>query len=129
MSRRKNILIVEDSPLNKLAMESYLQEFHNTYFADSVESAQKVLKNKSIDVLITDIFIKGKLNGIDLIKELRNEANFKDLPVIAISGYSADPDKKEAMNAGCDYYLPKPFDFKELLQIINKCLEVKDEQR
>lgn len=61
-----------------------------------------------------------KVSGLDILKYLKNEQNsFKDVPVIITSTWATEKDKEEAFRAGASAYLIKPFEHKELLEIIN----------
>ena len=88
---------------------------YNSMVADSAENAMKILKNNKVDIILMDISIIGTQNGLELTKDLKASKEFSHIPIIAITAHAFEKDKQNALEAGCDGYLAKPFT-KELLQ-------------
>jgi CheY-like chemotaxis protein len=65
-----------------------------------------------------DISISGKKNGLELTKELKASKEFSHIPVIAVTAHAFEEDKQNALDAGCDSYLAKPFSKEALLNMI-----------
>ena len=65
-----------------------------------------------------DISIRGNNNGLELTKELKASKEFSNIPVIAITAHAFEKDKQNALEAGCDNYLAKPFSKVSLLDIM-----------
>ncbi|WP_437919942.1 response regulator [Sphingobacterium sp. LRF_L2] len=81
---------------------------------DSAKLYERMLTTKP-DILIVDLWMPN-LSGDEVIKRVKADDFLKQTYVVCIS---ASRDGKEvAMNAGADYFLPKPFDMQDLLQII-----------
>ncbi|MGE8291561.1 MAG: response regulator [Sphingobacterium sp.] len=86
--------------------------------SNSAQALNYILKEKP-DILICDLQMP-RLKGEDLIKQIRSHQEVDNLFILCIS---ASYDGKDiAMNAGADYFLPKPFDVNELLAIVNRVL-------
>ena len=67
-----------------------------------------------------DISIKGSKNGLELTKELKASKEHSKIPVIAITAHAFESDRNNAIEAGCDEYLSKPFSKSLLLETIAK---------
>ena len=107
------ILLVEDEiDLNNIVTK-YLKK--NGYSVDSVfegEKALDYLKYGEYDLVILDIMLP-KINGFEVIKELRNKGNHTS--VLMLTARDSADDKVKGLDLGADDYLVKPFDFNELL--------------
>nr|QCI09051.1 hypothetical protein [Inkyuleea mariana] len=116
---KKKLLIVDDDVLLGNSISAYLisQGFIvNT--ADSVNSALIYIKNNKPDLIIADIMMQN-LDGYDFIKILRIDKMLYDLPVIFLTAKGMTSDRIIGYNLGCNAYLTKPFNPKELVSIIN----------
>ncbi len=108
----ENILVCDDDKEIVDAIEIYLeQEGFNVYKAYDGEEGLSVLRRNQIHLAIVDIMMP-KLDGIHLVKELRN---FSTIPVIFLSAKSEDSDKILGLNIGADDYVTKPFNPLELV--------------
>jgi two-component system, OmpR family, copper resistance phosphate regulon response regulator CusR len=111
------ILLIEDdtkiSKFIKLGLEDY---DHLVTVAYDSEMAEKVVFNKSFDVIILDIIIPG-LNGLELCKKIRAAAI--KTPILMLTSLDSVDNKVTGLESGADDYMVKPFEFKELLARIN----------
>jgi two-component system chemotaxis response regulator CheY len=119
---QKKILVVNDSITTNLILCKSLE--NNGYSAQSVvngKEALKMLEGKHFDLVITDLYMP-EMDGIEMTKKIRANANLKYIPVIFISG-AADIDKvQEAKEAGSSAWIPVPFDPQKFLTTINRFL-------
>ncbi len=88
-------------------------------YASDEETAVAKLKNDRYDVVIMDINLKKRGNGIEVLKKLRKISGYEDIPVIACTAYAMKGDKENLLLEGFNYYLAKPFQKDELLLLIN----------
>ena len=106
------ILIVEDDPpirnLISVALESH---DYRSLIAASAGSAVLEASSHNPDIMLLDLGLPD-LDGVDVIRKIRSWSN---MPIIVISARSDDSDKIEALDAGADDYLTKPFSVDELL--------------
>jgi CheY-like chemotaxis protein len=65
------------------------------------------------DVVVLDIGLPGK-SGYDVARELREQPEFRRTPLVAVTGYSQDEDRRRSQEAGFDYHLTKPVDLEAL---------------
>jgi len=65
------------------------------------------------DLIIMDIQLP-KVNGLAVTRKLRGMPEFRHIPIIAITAYAMKGDREQVIKAGCDAYLPKPINTREL---------------
>ena len=123
-SELASILMVDDARFFRELMADLLKErVVNLLTADSAEEAWRTLQKNSVDLLIVDINLPDK-NGLDLIREIRAEQKFAELPILCISGvYRKDDDAMKAIRAGADDFISKSFKPHELNERIDKLLK------
>ena len=105
-----NILIVEDDAIAQMTLSRILQDmsYLNIQVSSDATTALKVLGEQAVDLLITDIFIKGSLTGIDLVREVNK---LYDIPIIYLTA-SADPKNLELISqTRHNAVLEKPYDY------------------
>lgn len=111
------ILIVEDEKNLVKILKQGLEE--KGYAVDTSYDGEEGLYMATefqFDALILDISLP-KLNGLSLLEKLREKGS--SLPVLMLTARAEISDKIEGLNTGADDYLPKPFDFVELLARLN----------
>ena len=107
-----NILVCDDDKEIVDAIEIYLlQEGYQIYKAYDGEQAIRILKEKTVHLLILDIMMP-KLDGIHATLKIRE---YSSIPIIILSAKSEDSDKILGLNIGADDYVTKPFNPLELV--------------
>ena len=124
--KKKSILIIEDNEINRDIISRYVRKYFDPDLASNPDEALKKLFEKQYDVILMDINLGAEKSGIDLIQIIRKEEQFKDLPVIAITGYSLFGDREKILSYGFNYYLPKPFEKQDLLYLLNTIFHFED---
>ena len=106
------ILVVEDDPSVKSLITTTLQMHDYRYITASGGNAA-IMQTTSHrpDIILLDLGLPD-MDGVDVIKKVRTWSN---VPIIVISARSEDTDKIDALDAGADDYLTKPFSVEELL--------------
>lgn len=106
------ILVVEDDKVVRNLITTTLEtqdyQFHTA--STGGESILEAISHKP-DIIILDLGLPD-MDGIDIIKKIRTWSN---VPIIVVSARSEDRDKIDALDAGADDYLTKPFSVEELL--------------
>ncbi|WP_419173437.1 response regulator [Halobacteriovorax sp.] len=114
----KTIIVAEDDlTLNELyveVLESY--GFKSIGFEDGKKALLYAITNK-VDFILTDLKMPT-MDGIELLEEIRN-IHPKDPPVLIITGYADAKTRQQAQNLGAIGLLSKPFNFDEIIKIIN----------
>ena len=107
------ILVVEDSKdLNLLIVKTLKKSGYSVDGCYDGEEAKLYLLGAEYDAILLDIMMP-KLNGYELLKQLREQGN--DTPVLFLTAKDAVSDRVKGLDLGADDYLVKPFDFDELL--------------
>jgi DNA-binding response OmpR family regulator len=116
-----DILIAEDDTLFAQTLEDFLtEEGFSVDLCHSGTEAEERCYEKHYDLLLLDINMPG-LNGLDLLKTLRNRQN--STPAIYLTSYKEKGKLMEGFSAGADDYLRKPIDLDELLMRIHALLK------
>ena len=129
----KFVLLVDDEPLVTRSLQKLLiqQGIANVQIAESGDRALemirelKKIKNKSFDLIISDIRMPG-IDGIETIKKAKDfisHSHGKDSPVIFITGYEGDGAVERAKQIGYVDYLYKPLDINHFLTSVKKQLQ------
>ncbi|WP_445955746.1 sigma-54-dependent transcriptional regulator [Yeosuana sp.] len=118
--KQENILIVDDDVQILELLHRHLQSWnYHTYKAVSVREAVAILKDTSIDLLITDLKMPD-VDGFELIKFASE--HYPKLPKLIVTGYPNVQDSLAAIKLGVVAYLTKPFTKEELKTAIGKSL-------
>lgn len=129
---KPKILIVEDDFENQSFLQLFLKKKFSIYTCDSEENFYKYLKNNRIDIILMDISLRGKKDGLQLTKEIKSNPEFKNIPVVCLTAHAFQQDKENALNAGVDIFLTKPvsndFLMNTLLDNVQKDNQGKDSE-
>ena len=123
----KTILIAEDSASIRkfISLALKLHGYRVILTVDGMDALEK-LAQEHVDLVITDLNMPN-IDGYKLIRTIRSNPDYQDLPIIILSSLSKDEDIKEGMDAGANSYLIKPFNTKRIQYEVSKYLEfIKD---
>ena len=116
-----NILIVDDSALTRIAIKRVLEmvelDVDRIFEAENGVQALDTLDQNKIDLVLADLNMP-QMGGIELIKKMKEQENFANIPVIVVSTESSVTRIKELLAHGIKDYLHKPFtpeEFRTLL--------------
>lgn len=111
----------DDSTIREIEVYTLEQTgFAARGFADGV-SMLEALKNEIPELIILDIMMP-ELDGIEVLKKLRSEPLYKDIPVIMATAKGTEMDKIGGLNMGADDYLVKPFGVMEMVARVKAVL-------
>ncbi len=124
MDKNMKILIVDDFSTMRRIIKNLLRDlgFNNTQEADDGVTALPMLQNGDFDFLVTDWNMPG-MQGIDLLKALRADPKFADLPILMVTAEAKREQIVEAAQAGVNGYVVKPFTAATLKEKIDKIFE------
>lgn len=118
----KTILAVDDSAsIRQMVGFTLKQAGYNVVDAeDGVDGLNKA-KSAKADLIITDLNMPN-MNGIELIKALRQESDYKFTPILMLTTESDDNKKAEGKSAGATGWIVKPFNPEQLIKVIERVL-------
>jgi len=117
------VLVVDDDPGVRLTIVDYLELAG--YLAIGVSNGREALQavaHFDPNLVITDA-IMPELDGYDLIRNLRQQPEYRLLPVVFLTARTELADRIRGYRAGVDIYLPKPFELDELGAIVRNLLD------
>lgn len=115
------ILVAEDNPINQKIASGMLEKLgHSVDVADNGNDALKEYRANNYDMIFMDISMPGMggLEAHNRIRALQKSENRKYIPIIALTAYAMEDERKRFMDAGMDDYISKPFSQKDLLHVI-----------
>ncbi len=112
------VMIVEDEPQMRRFLRASLSHGFRLLEASTAKEALALVTSRSPEVILLDLGLPDR-DGIDLAREIRG---WSRVPIIVISARGREDDKVEALDAGADDYLTKPFGVNELLARIRVAL-------
>lgn len=121
--KNKTILVVDDDERNRFAVSSYLDMLDmNVITANDGAAALDVLRSgKAIDLVLLDIMMPV-MDGFEMLRILREDAQLKDIPVIAVTAKAMKGDDIRCLEAGASDYIPKPIDMNTFISTMAKWL-------
>lgn len=121
----KQILVVEDdSVVRDVIVELLSSEGYEILKADGIKSALKLIFETSLDLILCDLTLSGRMDGgLVVLDRVRKDNRVSNIPLVIISGRSDFQDMRTAMRAGADDYITKPFTKEELLGTVVGFLE------
>ncbi len=119
----KNVLIVDDNAINLQVASKLVKAYGvNVKTCFSGEDALKLLKQTSdYDLIFLDIMMPN-MDGVELLKRIRKEYDYKNYPIVALTADALTGMREKYLALGFDEFLAKPIDKNELNEIINKYL-------
>jgi DNA-binding response OmpR family regulator len=114
----KRVLVVDDDDtIRQLLSINLLAEGVEVDAVRDGETARESAWDVTPDVIVLDVMMPG-IDGLSLLRELRAEPRTEHVPVILLTACTSDEQVWAGWAAGADYYLTKPFDLAELLDVI-----------
>jgi DNA-binding response OmpR family regulator len=125
--KKSKILIIEDNPNTKRFLEAMLGRDFEILGAGNGVLGVEYARTQSPDLIILDVVLPI-LSGYDACSLLKKDNRTKHIPIIFLSSKSSKSDTAQGLSVGADDYLPKPFDYKELLARIKARLTKPEQQ-
>jgi signal transduction histidine kinase/FixJ family two-component response regulator len=122
----KIILVVDDIKENRDLIVQILSSYgFKTLEAKNGNEALELFdnQNEKIDLIFMDILMED-LDGLETMQIIRKKEKNSNIPIIALTANVFEEDKKQALNAGANDFLPKPVEEKDILKILEKYLQI-----
>jgi chemosensory pili system protein ChpA (sensor histidine kinase/response regulator) len=112
------VMVVDDSlTVRKITSRLLNREGYQVVLAkDGVDALEQLIEVMP-DVILSDIEMP-RMDGFDLLRNIRSDERLKHLPVIMITSRTAEKHRNYAAEIGANHYLGKPYDEEELLRLV-----------
>ena len=118
----KRVLCVEDNESNlRLVGRIVEAEKHDFLMANDGRLALEVIQRERPDLILLDINIPN-VDGLEIARRLKANPSLATIPIIATTANVLTGDRERCLEAGCDEYLPKPLDVRELRDVLRSYL-------
>lgn len=118
----KTVLAIEDNLSNMILISRVVEAAgYDLLQAEDGTSALDLLAAEKPDLILLDINIPG-VHGLELAARLKADGRLSDVPLVATTANVLQGDRERCLAAGCDDYLPKPLDIRELRRVMNRYL-------
>jgi PAS domain S-box-containing protein len=117
------ILVADDNADMRTYIRRLLGSRWDVLTVSDGQEALEAIRARKPDLVLTDVMMP-RLDGFGLLRELRNDHDLRDLPVIVLSARAGEDARVEGLDAGADDYLTKPFSARELVARVNANLEM-----
>jgi signal transduction histidine kinase len=114
------ILVIDDEMGPRESLRMLLKPNYRVHTADNVEAGLRILREKKPDAVISDIRMPGT-SGIEGLRKIREID--PHVAVIMLTGFGALETAKEALRLGANDYISKPFDAREMREVISRNVE------
>ena len=112
--RPNSVLAIDDNVDSLALLVPILRDLgYETRAGTSAEMAMKAIKASPPDIILLDV-VMPRMNGIDLCKKLKTMDEFRNIPIIFLSGRITPEDKVAAFSAGASDYIEKPYNSEEV---------------
>ena len=114
------ILVADDSHTDmKFILDSFKDTDFDLIVASDGEEAERKAKEGNFDLIILDV-VMPKKNGFQVCRALKQDKNFKRIPIIILTSKTQESDKFWGQKQGADEYITKPFEQSDLMRAVRK---------
>ena len=120
-----NVLIVEDSPTMRQLIAFALKRIRGVRIVEANDGVDglKKLSSERFDLILTDINMPI-MDGLKLVSLVRNDANYKTIPIVVITTEGAQEDRERALALGANDYITKPIQPTKILDVARTLLRI-----
>jgi CheY-like chemotaxis protein len=116
-----NALVVEDNQdFAQLVCDILHIQGCTSHVAHNARTGLALAKRIHPAIVFCDVGLPGAMNGLDFARTMRADESLRDIPLVAITGYTSEQDKTAALAAGFNMVFPKPFKFADLLKALEQ---------
>ncbi len=122
---KRKILYVEDDETSIAVVTIPLSKYYSIDVAKNADIALTKVNEQSYEAILMDINLGRGMNGEELTQVIRRLPGYEKIPIIAVTAYASEEDKKEFLSKGMSHYISKPFLIQDLVKLVNKVLQNK----
>jgi two-component system phosphate regulon response regulator PhoB len=116
------IAVEDEKSIITLIKYNLEKEGFKVFCAETGEDALKIIKEKTLDVVILDWMLPD-VSGIEVCRQIKKDKKLKNVPVLILTAKGEPDDKIKGLEVGADDYVTKPFNNKELLLRIKSLIK------
>lgn len=119
IAKQARILAVDDNEDNLLLLSEVLNVFNCSLItATHGEVALLLAQAYNLDLILLDVMLPD-LNGVEVVRHLKQNPTTKNIPVIAVTALARQEDRDRLLSAGCKEYITKPYMLEDLEAIVS----------
>ena len=119
--KKKTIIVVDDINLNLIICKKSLKPHYEVYTASSAARMFKIMEHIKPDLILLDVEMPD-INGYEAARMLKEEAAFREIPIIFLTARDDPVSEKIGLNLGAVDYISKPVESDQLIERIGKLL-------
>ena len=118
----KKVLIVEDNELNMKLFQDLLEAHDiDTLETNNGHNVLELAREHKPDLILMDIQLP-EISGLEVTKQLKDDEELKDIPVIAVTAFAMKGDEQKIREGGCEDYISKPISVGNFIEVIQSYL-------
>ena len=121
--KKKTIIAVDDDNLNLSICKKFLKPLYEVYAVPSAARMFKLMEHTRPDLILLDVEMPD-INGYEAARMLKEEAAFKEIPIIFLTARNDPVSEKIGFNLGAADYIAKPIERDQLIERIGKLLSI-----
>jgi CheY-like chemotaxis protein len=117
--RGRRVLVVDDDARNIFALTTVLEnhEMEVVSATNGRQAIETISREQDISVVLMDIMMP-EMDGYQTMREIRKDAQFHSLPIVALTAKAMKGDREKCLDAGASDYIAKPVDTDQLLSLL-----------
>lgn len=120
---KKTVLVVEDDEQSQRYMRILLGRNFNVLVAGNGSEAIQILDRNTVDLVLMDLSLRNGEDGLQVTAKIRAQEKTAHIPIIALTAHAFPEDRKQSLEAGCNEYVSKPFQWHDLHMIMDRLIE------
>jgi CheY-like chemotaxis protein len=118
------ILIIEDDVINASVIKKFLQSDYDISVANNADIGIEMASSKDYSLILLDINLGRGINGVEVLKIIREMPKYLSVPIIASTAYTMKGDKEKLLSAGFTDYISKPFSMDEIRKKVKEHIKM-----
>jgi len=127
-AKKRKIIYIDDVNYNLITFNKGLSKYYEIYLGESALFMYKILENVAPDVIVLDVNMPN-VDGYEIIKELKNDKRYCEIPVIFLTSNIDRKDIVKGLGLGAVDYILKPFNAEKVIESIEKQFTIESEIR